>query len=127
MAQPADSRRLIGNYLVLEKLGEGGMGMVFKARHRTSGRVVALKILPPSFGRDPDALRRFRREFQVTVRLSHPNLVAAVEANVDRGVHYLTMEYIPGHDLDSLVQRKAEDGHIRQRPPRRRLPGDSLG
>lgn len=96
---------LVGPYLVLEQLGAGGMGLVFKARHRPSGRVVALKLLPPSFGRDPDAVRRFRREFQVASRLSHPNLVAAIEASEDRGVHYLTMEYVAGYDLDRLVSQ----------------------
>ena len=94
---------VIGQYLVLDKLGVGGMGVVFRGRHRPSGRVVALKILPPSFGRDAEAVRRFRREFQIASRLSHPNLVAALEASEDRGVHYLTMEYIPGYDLDRLV------------------------
>lgn len=94
---------LIGHYLVLEKLGVGGMGVVFKARHRPSGRVVALKMLPPSFGRDRDAVRRFRREFEVASRLSHPNLVAAIEASEDRGVHFLTMDYIEGYDLERLV------------------------
>ena len=94
---------MIGNYLVLGKLGVGGMGVVFKARHRPSGRVVALKMLPPSFGREAEAVRRFRREFQVASRLNHPNLVAAVEASEDRGVHFMTMEYIPGYDLDRLV------------------------
>ncbi|MDB5351023.1 MAG: serine/threonine protein kinase [Planctomycetota bacterium] len=94
---------VIGTYLVLGKLGVGGMGVVFKARHRPSGRIVALKILPPSFGREGEAVRRFRREFQVASRLNHPNIVAAIEASEDRGVHYLTMEYIPGYDLDRLV------------------------
>jgi len=94
---------LIGHYLVLEKLGVGGMGVVFKARHRPSARVVALKMLPPSFGRDRDAVRRFRREFEVASRLSHPNLVAAIEASEDRGVHFLTMDYIEGYDLERLV------------------------
>ncbi len=94
---------LIGPYLVNDKLGTGGMGMVFKARHRPSGRVVALKILPPSFGREPDTVRRFQREFQIASRLNHPNIVAAIEASEDRGVHYLTMEYVAGYDLDRLV------------------------
>jgi len=96
---------LIGQYLVLGKLGAGGMGVVFKAQHRPSRRVVALKILPPSFGRQAEAVRRFRREFQIASRLSHPNLVAAIEASEDRGIHYLTMEYIPGYDLDRLVSQ----------------------
>ena len=90
---------LIGRNVVLEKVGMGGMGVVFKARHRPSGRVVALKMLPPSFGRDPEVVRRFRREFEVASRLSHPNIVAAIEANEDRGVHFLTMDYIQGYDF----------------------------
>lgn len=94
----------IGPYLVLEKLGMGGMGVVFKARHRERGQVVALKILPPSFARDPQAVSRFRREFAAAARLRHPNLVAAVEASEDRGVHFLTMEYIEGTTLDRLVR-----------------------
>jgi serine/threonine protein kinase len=94
---------LIGRYLVLDKLGEGGMGVVFRARHRPTGRLVALKVLPPSLARDADAVQRFRREFRVASQLSHPNVVAAIEANEDRGVHYLTMEYVPGDDLNRLV------------------------
>lgn len=93
----------IGRYLVLEKLGQGGMGVVFKARNRESRRVVALKILPPSFARDPDAVHRFRREFEVAAGLSHPNIVAAIDAAEDRGVQFLTMEYVNGHNLDDLV------------------------
>src|SRR5436190_1007289 len=65
LAQGKAAGLVIGAYLVLEKLGQGGMGVVFKARHRQTGRVVALKILPPSFGRDHEAVRRFRREFEV--------------------------------------------------------------
>ncbi len=95
---------LIGEYLVMDKLGVGGMGVVLKARHRPSGRVVALKLLPPSFGRDREAVRRFRREFEVASRLSHPNIVAAIEASEDRGVHFLTMDYIEGYDLERLVK-----------------------
>ncbi len=103
----------IGPYLVEDKLGVGGMGVVFKARYRPTGQLVALKILPPSFARDGDAVRRFRREFQVASRLSHPNIVAAIEASEDRGVHYLTMEYIPGYDLDRLV---AQGGPLAIKP-----------
>ena len=62
---------LIGNYLILDKLGVGGMGMVFKARHRKLGRVVAVKILPPSFARDKMAVLRFQREVEAAGRLKH--------------------------------------------------------
>jgi serine/threonine protein kinase len=95
---------LIGNYLILDKLGQGGMGVVFKARHRRLGRVGALKILPPSFARDRDAVMRFRREVEAAGRLKHPNLVAAQDADEDRGVHFLVMDYVEGRDLDRIVQ-----------------------
>jgi len=95
---------LIGNYLILDKLGQGGMGVVFKARHRRLGRVGALKILPPSFARDRSAVMRFRREVEAAGRLKHPNLVAALDADEDRGVHFLVMDYVEGRDLDRVVR-----------------------
>jgi serine/threonine protein kinase/WD40 repeat protein len=95
---------LIGNYFILDKLGAGGMGVVFKARHRRLGRIVALKILPPTLARDKDLLSRFRREVDVAARLSHPNIVSVLDANEDRGVQFMTMEYIEGNDLDRLVR-----------------------
>ncbi len=97
---------LIGNYTILEKLGAGGMGVVFKARHRRLGRVVALKILPPSFARDKMAVARFKREVEAAGRLKHPNIVAALDADEDRGVHFLVMEYVEGSDLDNVVRRR---------------------
>jgi serine/threonine protein kinase len=97
---------LIGDYLILDKVGQGGMGKVFKARHRKLGRLGALKILPPSFARDRDAVTRFRREFEAAGRLKHINLVAAFEANEDRGVHFLVMEYVEGMNLDRVVSEQ---------------------
>jgi serine/threonine protein kinase/tetratricopeptide (TPR) repeat protein len=97
---------LIGNYLILDKLGQGGMGVVFKARHRRLGHVGALKILPPSFARDRDAVLRFRREVEAAGRLKHPNLVAAQDADEDRGVHFLVMDYVEGRDLDRIVRER---------------------
>jgi len=95
---------LVGNYVILGKLGQGGMGVVFKARHRRLGRVGALKLLPPSFARDRDAVMRFRREVEAAGKLKHPNLVAAQDADEDRGVHFLVMDYVEGHDLDRMVR-----------------------
>jgi serine/threonine protein kinase len=95
---------LVGRYLVLDKIGEGGMGVVFKARHRKLGRVVALKILPPSFARNRVLALRFRREAQVAARLDHPNIVSVFDADEDRGVYFLAMDYIEGRDLDHLVR-----------------------
>ncbi len=95
---------LIGSYVILDKLGVGGMGVVFKARHRRLGHVVALKILPPSFARDRTALARFKREVEAAGKLNHPNIVAALDADEDRGVHFLVMEYVEGRDLDRVVR-----------------------
>jgi len=95
---------LIGNYLILEKLGQGRMGVVFKARHRRLGRVGALKIPPPSFARDRNGVMRFRREVKAAGRLKHPNLVAAQDADEDCGVHFLVMDYVEGRDLDFIVR-----------------------
>ena len=95
---------VVGDYLILDKLGQGGMGVVFKARHRRLGHVVALKILPPRLARDRKLVLRFRREIHAAALLDHPNVVAALDADEDRGVHFLTMEYIEGIDLDGFVK-----------------------
>ncbi len=97
---------LIGEYQILDKLGQGGMGMVFKARHRHTGRLGALKILPPSFARDRNAVLRFKREIEAAGRLKHPNLVAAFDAAEDRGVHFLVMDYVAGSDLDQIIRAR---------------------
>ena len=95
---------VIGNYLVLDKLGAGGMGMVFKARHRRLKRVVALKLLPPSMARDESAVLRFRREAKAAAKLSHRNVVAVLDADEHRGLHFLVMEYVEGRDLSRVVR-----------------------
>ena len=97
----------IGPYIVLDKVGGGGMGMVFKAFHRDHRVVVALKILPPSFSRRSRAIvERFRREAVALARIQHPNIVCSFEGvkEVD-GVHFLVMEYVEGRDLKFLVEK----------------------
>jgi serine/threonine protein kinase len=95
---------LIGPYVVLDKLGSGGMGMVFKARRRPEGPEIALKLLPPSASKHPHAVLRFRREAEIMERLHHPNIVASHEIGAYHGVHYLVMDYVEGHDLDRVVR-----------------------
>ncbi|MBI1902823.1 MAG: protein kinase [Planctomycetia bacterium] len=96
---------VLGNYVLLDKLGQGGMGVVFKAQHRRMDRVVALKVLPPAATRSPDLLKRFQREAKAAARLLHPNIVAAYDADEAAGTYFLVMEYVPGIDLASLVRR----------------------
>jgi serine/threonine protein kinase/CubicO group peptidase (beta-lactamase class C family) len=95
---------LIGGYVILDKLGQGGMGVVFKARQRATGQIVALKLLPPSFARSRQAVVRFKREIAAANRLNHPNIAAALDADEDRGAYFLIMDYVEGLDLDRLVQ-----------------------
>jgi serine/threonine-protein kinase len=95
---------VLGSYVLLERLGEGGMGQVFKARHRTLDRVVALKIIRKERLASADAVRRFQREIRAAAQLAHPNIVHAFDANEVAGTHFLVMEYVDGTNLAALVK-----------------------
>ena len=95
---------LIENYLVLERLGSGGMGTVYKAEHRRLKRIVALKVLDRSTLLTPRDVQRFHREVEAVAKLSHPNIVAALDAGEETGTHFLVMEYVNGRDLSQLVK-----------------------
>jgi formylglycine-generating enzyme required for sulfatase activity/serine/threonine protein kinase len=97
---------VVGNYVVLDKLGKGGMGAVYKAQHKRMKRVVALKMLPSSATRSSEAVKRFQREVEAAAKLSHPNIVTAHDADEAKGVHFLVMEYVEGQDLHALVKEK---------------------
>ena len=97
---------VFGEYVVLDKIGAGGMGQVFKAEHRRMKRIVALKILPPLAVKSPAAVLRFQREVQAAAQLEHPNIVTAFDAGEGNGVHFLVMQYIEGQDLLSLVKNR---------------------
>ncbi|MEZ6113550.1 MAG: protein kinase [Pirellulaceae bacterium] len=96
----------LGEYTVVDRLGGGGMGQVFKAVHRRLERVVALKIIAPSILKDERAVKRFEREARVAGKLIHPHIVTAYDASEDRGIHFLVMEYVDGCDLATLVRSK---------------------
>src|SRR5262245_22696127 len=96
---------VLGNYRILDKLGQGGMGMVLKAEHRRMERVVALKVLAPQLVKDKDALARFLREVKAAARLTHSNIVTAHDADEVKGTHFLVMEYVDGVDLSSYVRQ----------------------
>ncbi len=96
----------IGNYEMLAKLAEGGGGAVYKARHRATGQVVAVKVLPPVLGADPVLLKRFEQEFLAVSRLDHPNVVRGLSFGQDGAVHYLVMEYVEGESLGQRVIRE---------------------
>jgi eukaryotic-like serine/threonine-protein kinase len=97
---------VVGNYVVLDKIGSGGMGHVYKARHKRMERVVALKVLPSAVTKSPDAVKRFQREMVAAARLNHPNIVTAFDADEADGVHFLVMEHVKGDDLADVVRRR---------------------
>jgi serine/threonine protein kinase/WD40 repeat protein len=102
--QDRAGRLVLGQYLLLERLGQGGMGEVFKARHRVLDRLVALKIIRAEYVNHPDAVERFRRECRAAGRLSHPNIVAVQHADQVGDVHFMAMEYLEGQDLGRLLK-----------------------
>ena len=102
--KPAELR--IGNYDVLDRLGAGGMGTVFKARHRRMKRIVALKVLSRSLAKDESFVQRFQREVETIARFTHPNIVMAYDADEAEVGHFLVMEFVDGQDLASLVQKQ---------------------
>ncbi len=95
---------VLGNYEILDKLGEGGMGQVFSARHRRMDRLVALKLLSPRVSKDAEMVKRFLREVKAAARLSHPHIVTAYDADESGGIHYLVMEHVIGRDLSQFVK-----------------------
>jgi serine/threonine protein kinase len=96
---------LLGNYVLLEKLGEGGMGVVFKARHWKLGRTVAVKLIRKQRLDNRNVVRRFLREVRSVAALNHPNIVRAFDADEVNGTVLLVMEYVRGTDLARLVKK----------------------
>ena len=95
---------VLGDYVLLGKIGAGGMGMVFKARHVRMDRIVALKVLPRNMMKQPEAVDRFHQEVKAAAQLFHPNIVTAFDAGEDSGVHFLVMEYVDGQPLSRLIK-----------------------
>jgi serine/threonine protein kinase len=95
----------LGKYVLLERLGKGGMGQVFKARDHKRDRLVALKVLRKEYVSNPLALQRFCREAHAVSQMAHPNIVLAYEAGQVGSVPFLAMEYVEGTDLRRLVLR----------------------
>jgi serine/threonine protein kinase len=95
---------LLDNYVVLERLGEGGMGQVLKARNWKMGGLVALKVIRKDRLANETAVRRFEREIQIASQLDHPNIVRALDAGRAGDAHFLVMEYVEGTDLSRLIK-----------------------
>jgi serine/threonine protein kinase/tetratricopeptide (TPR) repeat protein len=97
--------RLAGRYEVVELLGTGGMGSVYRARDLELGEEVAVKVTRPEIASDPEFIRRFGRELKLARRIGHRFVVRMYELMEDRGTRFIVMEYVPGEDLKSLIRR----------------------
>src|SRR5262249_14783382 len=96
---------VLGPYQLLERLGEGGMGQVFKARHLAMQRLGALKVIRHEKLENQVAVRRFYHEVKAMSQLVHPNIVAAYDAGQVGRAHFFAMEFVDGIDLEKLVQQ----------------------
>jgi serine/threonine protein kinase len=96
----------IGHYQILSRLGEGGMGVVYKARDKELGRSVAIKLLSPGLVGDPEHRKRLVLEARAASALNHPNIITVHEIGIDKGMHFIVMEYVAGKSLDQLIPRK---------------------
>src|SRR5579872_1292181 len=96
----------IGKYEVLDTLGRGGMGVVYRAIDPRIGRLVAIKMITGDYAKDPDYLNRFYREARSTGTLQHPNIVTVYDLGDQDGIPYLVMEYLEGDSLEKIIKEK---------------------
>jgi eukaryotic-like serine/threonine-protein kinase len=96
----------VGNYDLLEKIAEGGMGAIWKGRHRASGQTVAVKLMPSHMASNPVLLKRFEQEFRAASRLDHPNIVRALDYGESGASPYLVMEFVEGESLGRRIERE---------------------
>lgn len=102
------SKLLLGRYEVIEKIGEGGMSVVYKAKDRLLNRYVAIKILRPEFIRDEQFVENFRKESQAAAGLSHPNIVNVYDVGREGNIHFIVMELIDGKSLSQIIEEKGK-------------------
>ena len=103
------NRLLAGRYELIEKIGEGGMAIVYKAKCRLLNRYVAIKILRPEFTKTEAFVENFRKESQAAAGLTHPNIVSVYDVGKEGNIHYIVMELVEGKPLSEIIEEK---GHL---------------
>jgi serine/threonine protein kinase len=102
------SMQVVGNYELVAKIAEGGMGAIYRGRDRDSGQTVAIKIMPPHMAANPVLLKRFEQEFKAASRLDHPNIVRAIAYGDNGSSPYLVMEFVEGESLGQKLEREGK-------------------
>ena len=102
----------LGSYRLIQQIGAGGMGEVWKAEDTRLGRIVAIKILPPSVASDADALARMRREARMAAQLNHPNIATIHSIDEANGQQFIVMEFVDGEPLNRLIRRGMSEADI---------------
>jgi len=103
--QKFETERTVAGYQLIERIGSGSMGTVYKATQLSLQRTVAIKILSPHLARDPAYVERFLREARAVARLSHPNVISGIDVGEAEGVRYFVMEYASGLTVQRLIDR----------------------
>jgi eukaryotic-like serine/threonine-protein kinase len=98
----------VGNYELIDKIAEGGMGAIYRGRNRTSGDIVAIKIMPPHMAANPILLKRFEQEFRAARLLDHPNIIRALDFGEVGPSPYLVMEFVEGESLGQKLEREGK-------------------
>src|SRR6185436_18410261 len=98
-------RLIDGRYRVLNRIGRGGMGLVYKVEHQRMGKIAAMKVLHRELTSDKEVVKRFRREAEAVSKLTHPNTVQTFDFGTADGALYLVMELVRGEDLGAIVKR----------------------
>ena len=101
------SKLLAGRYELIDRIGEGGMAVVYKAKDRLLNRYIAVKILRPEFTRDVQFVENFRKESQAAAGLQHPNIVSVYDVGTEGNIHYIVMELIDGRPLSEIIKETA--------------------
>ena len=101
---------VVGRYIILDRIGSGSMGRVYKAHHAMMDRIVALKIIAPEIASNERVVARFQREMKLVGRLDHPNVVRAFDADQIHKVLYIVMEYVHGRSLGELIKKRPIPG-----------------
>ena len=102
------SKLLLGRYEIIEKIGEGGMAVVYKAKDRLLNRYVAIKILRPEFTKDEQFIENFRKESQAAAGLSNPNIVNVYDVGREGNINFIVMELIDGKPLSQVIEEKGK-------------------